>query len=245
MYKCEEVLPYGNQGEKKRQQVENMFDSISGAYDKMNRMMTLSRDIEWRRKAIDSLKDFDPKKILDIATGTGDFAIESCNRLAPDSVMGVDISEKMMEVGKEKVAKLGLQDKISFRYGDSLSLEFGDASFDAVTIAFGVRNFQNLEVGLKEMSRVLRPGGRLVILEMSEPYKIFKPFYWLYAKVVIPFIGRMMSKNDSAYGYLPASISVFPHGKPMFELLEKVGMTDVKRRRFTFGVCSLYLATKK
>lgn len=222
-----------------------MFDSISGAYDKMNRVMTLSLDIRWRRKAIDSLKEFDPKKILDIATGTGDFAIESCNRLAPETVTGVDISEKMMEVGKEKVAKLGLQDKISFQLGDSLNLEFADASYDAVTIAFGVRNFQNLELGLSEMSRVLRPDGRLVILEMSEPYKIFKPFYWLYAKVMIPFIGKLMSKNDSAYSYLPASISVFPHGKPMFELLEKVGFTDVKRRRFTFGVCSLYLAKKK
>lgn len=242
-YQCEKVLPYDEQ-RSKTEQVEQMFDNISDQYDTMNRAMTLGVDLVWRRKAIDSLRPFAPQRILDVATGTGDFAIESYRRLAPKEVVGVDLSEGMLQVGKLKVEKLGLSKQIILQQEDCLSMSFLDEQFDAVTVAFGVRNFSDLKAGIVEMNRVLRKGGHLVILEMSEPYKIFKPFYFLYTRFVIPFVGRLVSKDKRAYSYLPDSIKVFPHGDAMKNLLFESGFSSVEYRRFTFGVCAFYLAKK-
>lgn len=240
---CEKVLPYESK-EHKKDQIVRMFNSISEHYDTMNRAMTMGVDITWRRKAINSIKSFRPKVILDVATGTGDFAIESYKKLSPEKVIGVDVSSKMLEIGKIKVAKQALGGKIELTLGDCMNLHYDNCVFDAVTVAFGVRNFESLEKGITEMNRVLKQGGHLVILEMSEPFVIFKPFYFLYAKFVIPFVGRLYSKDAKAYRYLPLSIDAFPKGKVMIALLKKCGFSEVKYRRFTFGVCSFYLAKK-
>ncbi|MDR3704812.1 MAG: bifunctional demethylmenaquinone methyltransferase/2-methoxy-6-polyprenyl-1,4-benzoquinol methylase UbiE [Paludibacteraceae bacterium] len=242
-YLCEKVLPYESKGNKK-EQITSMFNSISEHYDLMNRAMTMGIDIVWRRKAINSIKSFQPKFILDVATGTGDFAIESYKKLHPEKVIGIDLSKNMLEIGKIKVAKQSLGGKIELTEGDCMNLHYDNSIFDAVTVAFGVRNFESLEKGIKEMNRVLKKGGHLVILEMSEPFTVFKPFYYLYAKFVIPSVGRFYSKDAKAYQYLPQSIDAFPKGKEMTTLLEKCGFSEVKHRRFTFGVCAFYLAKK-
>jgi len=240
----EKVLPY-NEEEHKGVQVRRMFDSIAGAYDRLNRILSLGLDKGWRRKGIASLKPFHPSTILDIATGTGDLAISMQQALHPDHIIGADISEGMMEIGKKKVEEVGLSGYISFEYQDSLALTYNDNTFDAVTAAFGVRNFENIEKGLSEMLRVLKPEGRLVILELTAPeYFPMKQLYKIYSGTVIPLIGRIVSKQKSAYDYLPASIRVVPQGKVMVELLNRVGFADVKVRTFTFGVCSLYTGRK-
>lgn len=242
-YKVESVLPY-NQKDTKKEQITKMFNAISEQYDLMNRAMTMGVDLSWRRIAIDSLKPYKPQLILDVATGTGDFAIEAQKRLEAQKLIGVDLSEKMLEVGRIKVAKMGLSSKIELTQGDCMSLEYEDSVFDAVTVAFGVRNYESLEKGVKEMCRVLKPGGNLIILEMSEPYTWVKPFYKIYTKYVIPAIAKIYSKDKNAYNYLPNSIEAFPQGSEMIELLKYCGFSQVKYKRFTFGVCSFYRALK-
>jgi demethylmenaquinone methyltransferase/2-methoxy-6-polyprenyl-1,4-benzoquinol methylase len=199
----------------------------------------------WRRRAINWLARFSPKQILDVATGTGDFAIVACRRLQPDSLIGTDISEGMMRVGRDKVEKAGLSDKISFAREDCTSLTFSDNRFDAITVAFGIRNFADLDKGLSEMHRVMAPGGHLVILELTTPEHFpMKQLYSIYSKAVIPTLGRLLSKDRSAYNYLPQTIKAFPQGEVMKGALRKAGFAEVDYKSLTFGICTLYTATK-
>ena len=243
-YPQQHIKPYNEEG-KKTEQVERMFDNIAHAYDKLNHTLSLGIDRSWRRKAIAWLRPFHPQRMMDVATGTGDFAILACRELQPAELIGTDISEGMMEVGRQKVKEAGLQDHISFEYQDCTALTFADNTFDAVTAAFGVRNFEDIEKGLREMYRVTKPGGHLMILELSTPESFpMKQLYQLYSKVVIPTVGRFVSKEKAAYDYLPASIQVVPQGKVMTDLLTRVGYKEAKARTLTFGICSLYTGTK-
>ena len=222
-----------------------MFDAIAGKYDLLNHTLSFGFDKGWRRKGIRFLRPYSPKQILDIATGTGDLAIAMQKQLHAETIIGADISEGMMEVGRQKVKEAGLQDNISFEYQDCTALTFADNTFDAVTAAFGVRNFEDIEKGLREMYRVTKPGGHLMILELSTPESFpMKQLYQLYSKVVIPTVGRFVSKEKAAYDYLPASIQVVPQGKVMTDLLTRVGYKEAKARTLTFGICSLYTGTK-
>ena len=243
-YPQEDIKPY-NSDENKGKQVEKMFDNIASAYDKLNHTLSLGIDKRWRKKAINYLKPFAPKKMMDVATGTGDFAIQAYKMLQPDELLGTDISEGMMNVGLGKVNKLGLSEKIKFKKEDCTSLSFPNDSFDAITVAFGIRNFENLDKGLKEMYRVLNSDGHLVILELSEPEQFpMKQLYSIYSKVVIPTLGKLLSKDNSAYSYLPKSIKAFPQGEVMRRIIEKAGFKKVEFKRLTFGICTLYLASK-
>ena len=222
-----------------------MFDKIAPSYDRLNHALSLGIDRRWRRTAVDALGIHQPQQILDIATGTGDFALLLAKRIKPQHIIGADISEGMMAVGREKVKEEGLQNVISFQYEDCMQLSFPDGSFDAVTSSYGVRNFQNLDKGLQEMQRVLRPGGHLLIVELTPPPSFpMKQLFWLYAHVVMPLLGRLISHDDSAYTYLPASMEAFPQPEQMEGILRKAGFTEVQWRRFTFGISTMYLATK-
>ena len=222
-----------------------MFNHIAPTYDQLNHTLSMGIDRSWRRKAIHTLRPYHPQQILDIATGTGDFAILACRELQPQSLIGADISEGMMEVGREKVQQAGLADKVSFAREDCTALSFVDATFDAVTVAFGVRNFEHLDIALGEMCRVLRPNGHLVILELSTPDRFpMKQLFTLYSKVVMPLIGKLISKDNSAYTYLPESIRAFPQGEVMQRSIRNAGFSQVRFRRLTFGICTLYVATK-
>lgn len=243
-YGSEKILPY-NGAEGKTVQVKRMFDSIAGKYDLLNHTLSLGFDKVWRRKTIHALKPFAPATILDIATGTGDLAIALYRELKPDQVIGADISEEMMNVGRKKVTEAGYSGYISFEWQDCLNLSYPPGRFDAVTAAFGVRNFEDIEKGISEMFRVLRPGGHLMILELTTPEHFpMKQLFAFYSHTVIPSIGRMVSKEKNAYNYLPASIKVVPQGKVMTGLLERAGFKEAKVRTFTFGICSLYTAIK-
>lgn len=243
-YGSEQILPYNNE-EHKATQVRRMFDSIAGTYDRLNHTLSLGIDKIWRRKGIAFLRPFSPASILDIATGTGDLAISMYRQLKADRIVGADISEGMMEVGRRKVAEAGLSEHITFEYQDCTALTYPEGSFDAVTAAFGVRNFEDIEQGIAEMYRVLKPGGHLMILELSSPEHFpMKQLYSIYSKIVIPNIGRLLSKEHTAYSYLPASIKVVPQGKVMTDLLGRVGFSQARSRTFTFGICSLYTACK-
>ena len=243
MYKQEQITPYG-EGSKK-EQVRRMFDKIAPSYDKLNHALSLGIDRRWRRSAVDALGRFNPQKILDIATGTGDFALLLAKRIEPQHITGADISEGMMAVGREKVAKAGLQDIISFQWEDCTQLSFPDGSFDAVTSAYGVRNFQDLDAGLREMQRVLRQGGHLLIVELTPPPCFpMKQLFWLYAHVVMPLVGRIISHDNSAYTYLPASMEAFPQAEQMEDILHRAGFSRVEWKRFTFGISTMYLARK-
>lgn len=243
-YGSEKILPY-NTDEQKTLQIERMFDAIAGKYDLLNHTLSLGFDKGWRRKGIASLKPFAPDSILDIATGTGDLAISMYETLKPSRVIGADISEGMMEIGRAKTAEAGYDGYISFEQQDCLALTYDDCSFDAVTAAFGVRNFEDIDKGIAEMHRVLKQDGRIMILELSSPETFpMKQLYSIYSKIVIPNIGRFFSKEKSAYHYLPASIKVVPQGKEMAELLSRQGFTDVKVQTFTCGICSLYTGKK-
>ena len=242
-YKHEEVKPYSNEG-KKREQVEAMFDNIANEYDRFNYLASFNIDRIWRKRAISSLKPFAPHNVLDIATGTGDLALLIENILKPESIIGCDISEGMMQVAREKCRRRGITN-IRFEKEDCTALSYPDNSFDALTSSFGVRNFQKLEKALGEMHRVLRPGGHLVILELSSPTKFpMKQLFPVYAKYVMPTLGRLFSKDAKAYRYLPESIAAFPQGEVMQGILEKVGFSKVEFRRYTGGICTFYLATK-
>lgn len=222
-----------------------MFDKIAPSYDRLNHALSLGIDRRWRRTAVDALGKHKPQQILDIATGTGDFALLLAKRIKPQHIVGADISEGMMAVGREKVKEEGLQNVISFQHEDCMQLSFPDGSFDAVTSSYGVRNFQNLDKGLQEMQRVLRPGGHLLIVELTPPPRFpMKQLFWLYAHVVMPLLGRLISHDDSAYTYLPASMEAFPQPEQMEGILRKAGFAEVQWRRFTFGISTMYLATK-
>ena len=237
-------MPYGNEG-KKAEQVEQMFDHIAPTYDRLNHLMSLGIDRRWRKKAIRWLAPFRPQEVLDVATGTGDFALLACRLLQPHLLTGIDLSEGMMQVGRQKAKEAGLDGRIRFQRGDCEALSFPDASFDAVTVAFGVRNFEHLDLGLREMCRVLRPGGHLVILELSTPDRFpMKQLFALYSRVAMPVIGRSISHDNSAYTYLPESIRAFPQGEVMSQSIRRAGFSDVRFKRLTFGVCTLYMATK-
>lgn len=243
-YPQQHIKPYDNKGGK-AEQVERMFNNIAYAYDTLNHTLSLGIDRHWRRKAIEWLRPFKPKRIMDAATGTGDFAILACQELKPERLTGIDISEGMMDVARKKAMKEGLADKIAFAHEDCAALSFADCSFDAVTIAFGVRNFEDLDKGLAEMYRVLKPEGHLVILELTTPDKFpMKQLFTLYAKVVIPLLGKLISKDGNAYHYLPNTIRVFPQGEIMKGIIAKAGFEEVEFRRLTFGICTLYMATK-
>ena len=243
MYKQESVTPYGEGS--KQEQIRRMFDKIAPSYDRLNHALSLGIDRRWRRTAVDALGIHQPQQILDIATGTGDFALLLAKRIKPQHIVGADISEGMMAVGREKVKEEGLQNEISFQYEDCMQLSFPDGSFDAVTSSYGVRNFQNIDKGLQEMQRVLRPGGHLLIVELTPPPSFpMKQLFWLYAHVVMPLLGRLISHDDSAYTYLPASMEAFPQPEQMEGILRKAGFTEVQWRRFTFGISTMYLATK-
>jgi demethylmenaquinone methyltransferase/2-methoxy-6-polyprenyl-1,4-benzoquinol methylase len=238
------VIPYKEQKAGKKQQVESMFDSISPKYDFLNHFLSVGIDIIWRKKAVKILKAENPKKVLDIATGTGDFAIEALKSGA-DNIIGVDISEGMLKVGREKIEKLGLSSKIELQKGDSENLSFEKESFDAVIAAFGVRNFENLEKGLSEMRRVLKPHGIVIILEFSKPRKFpFKQLYNFYFKNILPLVGRMISKDRAAYTYLPESVGQFPDGPEFLKIMTKTGFNSVECKLLTFGVSSIYIGKK-
>lgn len=239
------VVPYKNKNLSKKHQVALMFDKISGKYDLLNHLLSAGIDISWRKKAIKLLKPFRPKQILDIATGTGDFALEAL-RIDPEKVTGIDISEGMLAKGKEKICKRNLENKVELKYGDSENLEFSDNKFDAVIVAFGVRNFENLELGLSEMYRVLRKDGKVVILEFSKPSRFpYQQLYNFYFKYILPFVGRQISKDHSAYTYLPESVQAFPQGDEMLEILSGVGFKNNKCIPLTFGISSIYWGEKE
>lgn len=222
-----------------------MFDNIAHSYDKLNHRLSWNIDKMWRKTALRQLGKHAPKNILDIATGTGDFAIQAAKMLKPDRVTGADISEGMMEVGRAKTSREKLDDIISFSKEDCMALSFEDNTFDAVTAAFGIRNFQDLDQGLKEMHRVLRKGGHLCILELTSPVSFpMKQLFRVYSHTVLPVYGRIISGDNAAYSYLTATIEAFPQGERMVEILRKAGFAEASFKRLTLGVCTLYLATK-
>ncbi|WP_257670244.1 bifunctional demethylmenaquinone methyltransferase/2-methoxy-6-polyprenyl-1,4-benzoquinol methylase UbiE [Parapedobacter tibetensis] len=239
------VKPYKDAEASKKQQVADMFDNISGTYDFLNHFLSLGIDIIWRKKAIRSLKASNPQHLLDVATGTGDFALEAIKLLKPTKVIGVDISQGMLDVANEKIIKKGLSAQFEVRLGDSENLPFASDTFDAVTVAFGVRNFENLEMGLSEICRVLKPGGKAVILEFSKPKGFpVKQLYNFYFNRVTPFIGKVFSKDNSAYCYLPESVARFPDGEKFANILHHVGFSETVCRPQTFGICTIYIGTK-
>ena len=238
------VVPYKDDSLGKKQQVAKMFNSISGRYDFLNHFLSLGIDILWRKKAVQYLKQFRSDLILDVATGTGDFALEAV-RLNPSKIIGIDISEGMLNVGRKKIQDSGLSDKITLQVGDSENLPFPDNYFDAVIVAFGVRNFENLDVGLSEIFRVLKAGGHVVILEFSKPTKFpMKQLYKIYFKYILPVMGRLISHDKTAYTYLPESVEVFPDGDQFLEHLKKLNFNSCEGRSLTFGISSLYTASK-
>ena len=243
--RVEQVTPYGTAGTAKTEQVRQMFDSIAPAYDFMNRAMTLGIDIWWRRLAVKRLKRLNPSRILDVATGTGDFAIQLNESLHPQHITGIDLSQGMLDEAIRKVKDKGLEKSISFEQGDCMALPMQDESFDAVTVAFGVRNFEHLQHGYQEMARVLRPGGILCVLELSTPTNRFiRWFYDLYTLHIIPWVGSLKSGDKSAYRYLPQSIAAVPQGDDMLQLMRDAGLHDATFKRLTLGVCTIYTAVK-
>lgn len=244
VYAQENIKPYDATAPK-GEQVERMFDGIAHSYDRLNHLLSFGIDHGWRRKTIDAMLPLPHDEILDVATGTGDFALLACRRLQPRRLVATDISEGMMQVGREKVAQAGLDDVIRFQREDCQALSFADASFDAVTVAYGVRNFPDLDRGLREMWRVLRPGGHAVILELTAPRCFpMKQLFWVYSHAVMPLLGRLLSKDRSAYTYLPRTMEAFPQGEVMEGILRKAGFGDVTFKRYTFGLSTMYLARK-
>ncbi len=240
-----EITPYNKEDLTKKQQVEEMFDNIAHNYDFLNHFLSMGIDKLWRRSAVKILKKHQPQSVLDIATGTADFALENA-KAQPQKIVGVDIAEQMLAIGREKIAKKNLQQLITLQRGDSENLPFEDNTFDAITVGFGVRNFENLEKGLKEMLRVLKPGGIAIVLEFSKP-KVFpvKQVYYVYFHYVCPLIGKWFSSDSRAYTYLPESVDSFPEGKDFLNKLETVGFINYQCKPVTFGISSIYTAYKK
>lgn len=244
MTNCENINPYDD-NRPKTEQVREMFDSIAPAYDFMNRAMTFGIDKLWRRRAVKMIAKHAPKRILDIATGTGDLAIRLAKSLKPESVVGVDLSEQMLAIGQEKVKKEGLAGIVSLSPADCMHLPFENEIFDCVTVAYGVRNFEHLQQGYEEMHRVLRSGGVLCVIELSTPTSpLVKPFYKAYTKLIIPAVGRLVSKDVRAYSYLPESIAAVPQGENMLALMKNVGFSQCSYTPLTFGTCTIYIAVK-
>lgn len=244
MYEQEKIKPYGEAGSK-GQQVEHMFDRIAHSYDLLNHLLSMGIDRRWRRAAIASLRPYAPESVLDVATGTGDFALLAARMLRPKRLVGVDLSEGMLAVGREKVRRTGLDTVVTFQKDDCLHLSLPDDTFDAVTVAYGIRNFEDLDRGLREMRRVMRPGGRLAIIELCMPNRFpMKQLFKLYSRIFMPAIGRIISHDSQAYRYLPATMEAFPQGEVMQGILERAGFREVCFRRFTFGLSTLYTAAK-
>jgi demethylmenaquinone methyltransferase / 2-methoxy-6-polyprenyl-1,4-benzoquinol methylase len=238
------VVPYKDKDSGKREQIAEMFDNVSPKYDFLNHLLSAGIDIYWRKRAIKLLKKEKPQTILDIATGTGDFAIEALT-LKPKKIIGIDISEGMLAVGREKIKKIGMENVIDLRTGDSANLPLETNSFDAVIASFGVRNFENLLNGLTDMFRVMKPGGTCVVLEFSKPKTFpFKQLYNFYFRYILPIVGRMVSKDTAAYTYLPESVQAFPDGDDFLKIYKQAGFKDTKCIPLTFGICSIYIGKK-
>lgn len=243
-YKAEKITPYGTD-DSKTEQIKDMFDSIAPAYDFMNRAMTFGIDKIWRRIAVKKLKKYSISSILDVATGTGDLAMLLYRKLNPKKIMGIDLSSGMLEIAKKKAAEKNLDKIINFEVGNCLELKYADASFDAVTVAYGVRNFEHLDKGYAEMYRVLNPGGVLCVIELSTPTNPFiLSLYKFYTRHFIPFIGRSISKDARAYSYLPESIAAVAQGEEMLDIMRRAGFKNCKFHALTFGTCSIYMGEK-
>lgn len=241
--RAEKVKPYSDEGSKK-EQVAQMFDNISGSYDQLNHILSLNIDKGWRKKAVNLLRPYKPSMLLDVATGTADFAVE-LNKLNPEQVKGIDISAGMLDVGKQKIRKLNLSDRIFLELGDAEQMDFPDELFEGVTVAFGVRNFENLKKGLTEIKRVLKPGYPAVILEFSQPRDFpWKQLCAFYYRTVLPTVGKSISKDSRAYTYLPESVKAFPEGQDFVNILKEVGFSKVEEHRLTFGIATIYVAEK-
>jgi demethylmenaquinone methyltransferase/2-methoxy-6-polyprenyl-1,4-benzoquinol methylase len=241
---AEDIKPY-EQGGSKKEQVSRMFDGIAPYYDFLNRLLSLGIDTIWRKRAIDQLKDRKPQYILDVATGTADVALEMARRLKPEKITGLDIAPQMLDIGREKVRKKGLESVIELIVGDSENLPFEDNTFDALTVAFGVRNFEHLERGLQEMYRVLKPDGKLVVLEFSKPRVFpFKQLYDFYFRNILPAVGRFTSKDPRAYRYLYESVQAFPDREQFTNILSKTGYKSNQCIPLTLGICSIYTGVK-
>lgn len=247
-YGQEKINPYTQDGEKK-EQVRAMFDGIAPTYDLLNHLLSFGTDRGWRRKSVDSLREFSPRSILDLACGTGDFTFLAAKRLNPSEIIGCDLSEGMLQVANAKLARQSLppgqKERISFIRGDALNLDFPDKRFDAVTIAYGVRNFQDLEAGLREMYRVLKNDGHLLIVELSTPQHFpMRQLFSLYSRFVMPAVGWLFSRDRKAYTYLPRTMEAFPQAETVYDILIRTGFSQVRFHRFTFGLCTMFLATK-
>jgi demethylmenaquinone methyltransferase/2-methoxy-6-polyprenyl-1,4-benzoquinol methylase len=238
------VVPYVSSKKSKKEQVAGMFDDIAFRYDFLNRFLSIGIDQTWRKKLIAELKEVNPRKILDVATGTGDVAIMTAKRLKVEKITGIDISQGMLEIGRKKITKLLLNNKIELLQGDSEAINSDNSSFDAVTVAFGVRNFENLEKGLSEILRVLRPGGKLAVLEFSRPVGAFRGIYNLYMNRLAPFFGKLFSKNREAYQYLHSSVKAFPEGETFLHILQQVGFKETTLKRLSLGICTIYCGRK-
>jgi len=244
-YSHDTVVPFSHSTESKKKQVEKMFDTIAFRYDFLNRFLSAGIDVHWRKKAIRQLSSIQPKNILDVATGTGDFAVTSFRILKPEKITGIDISEGMLDIGRKKITRLGLQDHIQLLNGDSEAILFKDASFDAVTVAFGVRNFENLEKGLSEIYRVLTPGGKLVVLEFSKPsIPVVRNIYNFYMNFVTPLAGRLIAKNKDAYQYLNNSVRQFPERDIFIHILNQLGYRHSFYKTLSLGICTIYCGEK-
>ncbi len=240
------IVPQKNSNLSKKEQVAEMFDSIAYRYDFLNRFLSAGIDIIWRKKAINMLKSIQPQKVLDVATGTADVALMSYHILKPKKIIGIDISEGMLDIGRKKIEEKNLQHIIELYTGDSEQIHFADNEFDAITVAFGVRNFQNLLKGLQEMKRVLQPGGKLVVLEFSKPTTVgFKNLYNLYMNVIAPSFGKMVAKNKDAYQYLNDSVQAFPEGQTFLNIMNEAGFTQTHLKKLSLGICSIYCGTKE
>lgn len=239
------IIPFKDSGKSKKEQVAEMFDRIAGKYDFMNRFLSAGTDIGWRKRAIRLFKKDKPKILLDVATGTADMAIMACKLLNPDKVIGIDISEQMLELGRKKIEKENLADKIQLQAGDSETIKFAENTFDGVMAAFGVRNFENLESGLAEMYRVLKPGAQLVILEFSKPRrKAVRGLYNLYMGIVAPQVARWFRQNKEAYDYLNKSSNAFPDRQSFTDILNKIGYSDTRFKSLSLGICCIYTGRK-
>ena len=244
-FEHDEIVPFAASELSKKNQVASMFDGIAHRYDFLNRFLSAGIDVRWRKKAIAYLKPLAPKNILDVATGTADVALMAQKILQPTQIIGIDISNGMLELGREKIAKASLQNTIKLYNGDSAAIEYPNNTFDAVTVAFGVRNFEHLLQGLSEILRVLKPGGKLVVLEFSKPKNIFvKGFYNFYMKIISPNVAKLFSKNKCAYEYLDKSIQKFPEGNDFVQILKTSGFNNIINKPLSLGICSIYCGTK-